>query len=251
MALKLKANNGNLDLNTNIGQLIKGDDGGYYIPAVDEAGNLTWVPSEEEMPVVEGSNIKGPQGEPGKDGLDGKNGLDGKDGADGAPGRDGVDGKDGKNGIDGKDGAPGKDGADGKPFTYEDFTPEQLEALRGPQGLPGKDGTMTFEDLTDEQRESLKGEDGAPGKDGQDGYTPVKGVDYFDGKDGEPGQPGKDGEKGESGVYVGTTEPADEEALVWINPEGEAPSNIATVEYVNNAISEALEGFSNAEDGAY
>lgn len=48
----------------------------------------------------------------------------------------------------------------------------------------------------------FKGEQGEPGKDGQDGspgkdgYTPVKGVDYFDGepgKDGEDGQPGADG----------------------------------------------------------
>ena len=36
MALKLKANNANLNLKTNIGQLIKGDDGGYYIPSIDE-----------------------------------------------------------------------------------------------------------------------------------------------------------------------------------------------------------------------
>ncbi len=40
---------------------------------------------------------------------------------------------------------------------------------------------FTFEDLTEEQIEALRGADGAPGK---DGYTPVKGVDYFDGKDG-------------------------------------------------------------------
>lgn len=33
---------------------------------------------------------------------------------------------------------------------------------------------------------------------GKDGYTPVKGVDYFD------GAPGKDGKDGDSGVYVGS-----------------------------------------------
>lgn len=31
-------------------------------------------------------------------------------------------------------------GAAGAAFTYEDFTPEQLEALRGPQGEPGEKG---------------------------------------------------------------------------------------------------------------
>lgn len=39
-------------------------------------------------------------------------------------------------------------------FKYEDFTPEQLEALRG--------AALTFQDLTPEQIEQLKG---APGKD--------------------------------------------------------------------------------------
>lgn len=65
MALKLKSNGNNLDLKTNIGQLIKGEDGGYYVPAVDEEGNLTWTSSNEEMPAVEGSNIKGPEGNSG------------------------------------------------------------------------------------------------------------------------------------------------------------------------------------------
>ena len=36
-----------------------GSDGGYYIPSVDAAGNLTWQPSKEDMPEVEGANIKG------------------------------------------------------------------------------------------------------------------------------------------------------------------------------------------------
>lgn len=34
---------------------------------------------------------------------------------------------------------------------------------------------------------------GPIGPDGKDGYTPQKGVDYFDGKDGQDGTPGKDG----------------------------------------------------------
>lgn len=41
------------------------------------------------------------------------------------------------------------------------------------KGDPGKDGTVSFDDLTEEQKASLKGEPGA------DGYTPVKGKDYF------------------------------------------------------------------------
>lgn len=44
---------------------------------------------------------------------------------------------------------------------------------------------------------------GADGQPGKDGYTPVKGVDYFDGepgKDGQDGQPGKDGKDGADGA---------------------------------------------------
>lgn len=38
-----------------------------------------------------------------------------------------------------------------------------------------------------------------PGADGKDGYTPVKGVDYFDGTPGPKGDPGEQGPKGETG----------------------------------------------------
>lgn len=41
--------------------------------------------------------------------------------------------------------------------------------LKGPQGEPGRDGTMTFEELTPEQRASLKGDKGDPGEPGRDG----------------------------------------------------------------------------------
>lgn len=57
----------------------------------------------------------------------------------------------------------GEPGDKGDPFRYEDFTPEQLESLRGEDGYTPVKGVDYF--------------------DGQDGYTPVKGVDYFDGKD--------------------------------------------------------------------
>lgn len=121
-------------------------------------------------------------------------------------------------------------GEKGDPFTYEDFTPEQLESLKGEDG---KDGQVTFADLTEEEKASLKGE---PGKDGADGYTPIKGVDYFDGKDGKDGYTpqkgvdyfdGKDGQKGDkgdtgnSGVYLGSGDmPSD--CNVQIDPNGEA-----------------------------
>lgn len=51
-------------------------------------------------------------------------------------------------------------GDKGDPFTYEDFTAEQLANLKGKDGADGVDGTN-----------------------GTDGYTPQKGVDYFTAED--------------------------------------------------------------------
>lgn len=40
-----------------------GKDGGYYTPAVDDEGNLSWTGSQADMPPVAGQNIRGPAGE--------------------------------------------------------------------------------------------------------------------------------------------------------------------------------------------
>jgi hypothetical protein len=79
---------------------------------------------------------------------------------------------------------PGPQGEPGKDFTYEDFTEEQLAALKGADGEPGKDGYTPQKGI-----DYFDGKDGEPGK---DGYTPVKGVDYFDGEPGPAGEDGKD-----------------------------------------------------------
>lgn len=57
-----------------------GKNGGYYVPSVDDEGNLTWTASDPTMPDVEGANIKGPAGSDGKDGVPGQDGSPGKDG---------------------------------------------------------------------------------------------------------------------------------------------------------------------------
>ena len=87
----------------------------------------------------------GPPGEPGRNGIDGLKGEQGLQGIQGPPGPPGVPGRDGVNGLKGE---PGKDG---KPFTYDMFTSEQLEALKGPrgeQGPPGPPGTGANVDLS-------------------------------------------------------------------------------------------------------
>lgn len=111
MPIELKSKNGSIHLSQ--GAVIQGGDGGYYIPSVDEDGNLTWTPSEPDMPAVDGANIKGADGTPGRDGVDGKDGAPGKDGEPGTPGKDGEPGKDGAPGPAGADGAPGAKGEDG------------------------------------------------------------------------------------------------------------------------------------------
>lgn len=68
----------------------------------------------------------------------------------------------------------------------KDLTEEDLKKITGEKGEKGD--PFTYDDLTAEQKLELRGE---PGK---DGYTPKKGVDYFDGK---PGGKGDKGDKGD------------------------------------------------------
>ncbi len=112
-----------------------------------------------------------------------------------------LKGKDGRDGVDGKDGyTPRKnvdyfDGKDGKAFTYEDFTQEQLlllkgekgeqgergfQGARGPQGIQGEKGDKGEQGYQGPiGPKGLKGEKGDKGDRGADGYSPVKGVDYY------------------------------------------------------------------------
>lgn len=111
----------------------------------------------------------------------------------GAKGDTGIRGAQGIQGEKGDRGA----GERGAPFTYEDFTEEQLAALKGEQGLQGIQGEQgkpfTYEDFTPAQLAALKGEKG----------------DAFTYEDFTPEQleklKGEKGEKGETGVPLGGT----------------------------------------------
>ena len=50
------------------------------------------------------------------------------------------------NSLRGLQGPQGEPGPKGDPFRYEDFTPEQLQALKGPKGDKGEDGTSATAD---------------------------------------------------------------------------------------------------------
>lgn len=76
----------------------------------------------------------------------------------------------------------GEKGDKGSPFTFEDFTLEQLEGLKGEKGEAFK-----FEDFTLEQLEGLKGEKGDVGERGDKGEK------------GDIGEKGPKGDKGDKG----------------------------------------------------
>lgn len=57
--------------------------------------------------------------------------------------------------------------------------PASTHLTKGLDGKDGKDGYTPIKGV-----DYFDGEDGAPGK---DGYTPIKGIDYFDGEDGKDG----------------------------------------------------------------
>lgn len=111
----------------------------------------------------------------------------------------------------------------GDPFTYDDFTPEQLETLKGKDGLTpyigtngnwfiglvdtgikakGKDGTMSFADLTEEEKESLKG------KDGLTPYIGANGNWYIGNTDTGVKAEGKDGVTPDTSKFVQKTDVA-------------------------------------------
>ena len=73
--------------------------------------------------------------------------------------------------VKGPKGDIGLTGPQGEPFKYEDFTPEQLEALKVKGDKGDKGDAFTYADFTPEQLASLKGP------------APVRGVDYWTEKD--------------------------------------------------------------------
>lgn len=178
-------------------------------------------------------------------GIDYFNGKDGRDGVDGKPGKDGKNGRTPIKGIDYKDGKDGKDGLNGlngidgfspkvsveeieggHKITITDKDGEKSFDVMDGQGVNGDGGTgengfsptISVEEIENGHKITITDIDGTKtidvlngtnGIDGKDGYTPVKGVDYFDGEpgaDGKDGSPGADGYTPQKGVDYWTTE---------------------------------------------
>ena len=98
--------------------------------------------------------------------FNGAQGPAGPVGPAGPKGEQGEKGEKGDTGDAGQQGPQGEKGDKGDSFTYDDFTPEQLEALRGPQGIPGPAGSI--DNLTAESIKSVLG------------YTPADSADLAD-----------------------------------------------------------------------
>lgn len=101
---------------------------------------------------------QGPKGERGEQGIQGPAGKDGVQGERGETGPKGDKGDVGPQGLKGEQGIQGLKGDKGDAFKYSDFTPEQLQTLKGEKGdkgIPGEKGTKG-----DKGEQGLKGADG-------------------------------------------------------------------------------------------
>ena len=134
------------------------------------------------MPDIESSNVYGEVAAPVEIHADIQTGavIEVNIASTGPQGPTGEQGPKGDTGDTGPQGEIGPAGPQGDAFTYDDFTPEQLEALTGPQGPAGATGpagpkgdAFTYEDFTPEQLEALTGPQGPAGGFG----TPTATVD--------------------------------------------------------------------------
>lgn len=159
-----------------------GDDGGYYIPEVDENGDLSFTPTHISMPAVETVNIKGPKGDTGSQGPAGAEGAQGPKGDTGDTGPQGPAGADGQPGEDGGYYTPSVDASGNLSWAASkaDMPAVSGTNIRGPQGPAGADGAP-----------GAQGEQGPQGPEGQTGPQGPAGAD---------GAPGAQGPQGEAGA---------------------------------------------------
>ena len=137
-------------------------------PYVGDNGNWQVGDADEMAFVDSGVRASGADGAPGPEGP---RGADGTPGPEGPPGVDGAPGPEGPPGADGSPGPVGPPGADGAPGPKGDQGEPGPKGDKGDPGDPGAKG--------DPGEPGLKGDKGDPGDPGVDGYSPVKGTDYW------------------------------------------------------------------------
>ena len=121
-------------------------------------------------------------------------GLKGPKGDAGEAGPQGIQGEQGPVGEAGPKGDAGEKGEKGDAFKYDDFTPDQLAALKGAKGDPGEQGPQGIQGIQGPAGEA--GPKGDPGEAGPQGPA---------GEQGPKGDQGPAGEKGADGTSVNIT----------------------------------------------
>ena len=159
--------------------MLKGDDGGFYMPVVDSQGNLSWAPSNSEMLPVESANIRGPVGPTGESGVyvgdteptdeeirvwinpagEASEALATKQYVDGlietielTPGPQGPIGPEGPQGPIGETGPQGPIGEKGEQGVQGPQGPQGIQGEQGPigpQGEPGQNYILTEADKSE------------------------------------------------------------------------------------------------------
>ena len=105
-----------------------------------------------------------------------------------------------RNGQRGEKGLQGATGEKGDPFTYADFTAEQLAALKGPKGEKGDTGEQGPQGETGPQGiQGIQGEVGPQGPKGDKGDTGEQGPQGIQGDIGPQGEKGEKGDTGDTG----------------------------------------------------
>lgn len=164
---------------------------GYLVGEGTDALLYVWDAENAKWFYKQPISVVGPQG---------PQGVQGETGPQGPQGIQGEQGEKGEKGDTGATGATGATGPKGDPFTYSDFTAEQLAALTGPQGPKGDKG-----DTGATGQQGQKGDTGATGPQGPKGDTGPQGIrgeqgpQGIQGIRGETGATGPKGDKGDTG----------------------------------------------------
>ena len=192
----------------------EGPEGPYFLPSVSAEGVLSWT-NNGGLENPEPASIRGPQGEQGATGEQGPQGPAGPQGATGPQGEKGDTGETGTQGPKGDTGPyflPSVSAEGVLSWTNDKGLPNPASVnIMGPKGPAGATGAT-----------GPQGPQGPQGERGETGATGPQGPQGPAGADGAPGAKGDKGDKGDTGVYLGSTEPADETVKVWINPDGES-----------------------------
>ena len=158
------------------------DDDGYYMPYVQADGDLVWMPSRDGLPGVPTVNIMGPEGPRGPQGAAGPQGVAGPAGPQGTTGPAGATGAAGTPGTDGYSvypcgvSVPVNMGQTATALTFAFHLPSGVSLRVGDMAVCAN-GCLAVVQSISGSNVTLKST-GISVR-GADGYTPVRGVDYW------------------------------------------------------------------------